>query len=266
MHKLERDLKDQFFTTISFPISRNEIEKAVDSFIDFLAEPKIIKEQIRFRVYHLHRRGDVGYTHRDPDDSIYNDSKDYFHYHDAIIDRYPELLAQNEVVRKFVERASPIWQAAKVAGEAVISQLSERYPHLWAHFFEGAVPHVILRFIRYNWQESKQNLAKPQFDAGSCTLAIAESAQGLRIGRDEASLRLVKNKPHEAIFFLSSNFNRVVNDEMFYPAWHDVIQLNEEYVGKPYARWAVVCFFEAQGMTAISREMTHTWHREKKFI
>lgn len=263
MHQLEKQLKDQLFIPISFPISRSYIEEAIEGFMEFLKEPEEVKNQIQFRVCQSHRRGDVGFTHRDPDESIYNDSKDYFHYHDAIIDHYPELLAQNEVVRNFFEKASPIWQAAKVAGEGVIHQLSEKYPFLWERFFAGEIPHIILRFIRYNWLESKENLAKPHFDAGSCTLAIAESAPGLRIGRDENSLKLVQNVPQEAIFFLSSNFNRLVNDDTFDPAWHDVIQLNEAHIGKPYARWALVCFFEAQGMTAISREMTHTCHQEK---
>lgn len=265
MHDLEKNLKEQFYTHVPFPMTQEEIKAAVDAFMIFLNEPEVVKQQIKFRICDSHRRGDIGYTHRDPDDSIYNDSKDYFHYHDLIIDRYPDLLAQNEAVRNFITKASPIWQVAKAAGEAVIHQLSQRYPQLPARF-QGDIPHVILRFIRYNWQESKQYLAKPHFDAGSCTLAVAESEQGLRIGRDETTLRLVQNVPNQAIFFLSSNFERVVNDDSFDPAWHDVIQLNQEHIGKPYARWAVVCFFEAQGMTAISREMTHTCQREKRDI
>jgi isopenicillin N synthase-like dioxygenase len=265
LEKLEKDLCEQYFTTIPFPISRQQITDAVDAFMAFLNEPEDIKDHIKFRVCHTHRRGDIGYVHRDPDDSIYNDSKDYFHYHDAIFDRYPEFLEQNQTVRTFIEKASPIWNAAKNVGLEIINLLSQRYPGLADRFFMAKEPHVILRFIRYNWQKSQQNLAKPHFDAGSCTLAIAESEKGLRIGCNEASLKLVQHSPHEAIFFLSSNFNRLVNDDTFKPAWHDVIQLQQEFVGKPYARWAVVCFFEAEGMTAIPRELTHTCSEEQVY-
>ena len=134
-----------------------------------------------------------------------------------------------------MEKASPIWQAARDCATDILKELSHLYPGLMDRFFTEEEPHVLLRFIRYHWQESHENLAKPHYDAGSCTLAIAESEKGLRIGADQDTLKLIEHAPGEALFFLSSNFQRLVADATLKPAWHDVVQLDKTIIGKPYA-------------------------------
>lgn len=42
--------------------------------------------------------------------------------------------------------------------------------------------------------------------------------------------------------------------------WHEVIQLDETRIGKPFARWAIVAFVEAHGVEALPRAETHKWY------
>jgi hypothetical protein len=43
--------------------------------------------------------------------------------------------------------------------------------------------------------------------------------------------------------------------------WHDVIQLNETLIGKPFARWAIVAFIEGHDVEALPRSETHKWYQ-----
>lgn len=38
--------------------------------------------------------------------------------------------------------------------------------------------------------------------------------------------------------------------------------MSETQIGKPFARWAVVAFIEAQGVEALPRTETHKWYTE----
>jgi hypothetical protein len=50
-----------------------------------------------------------------------------------------------------------------------------------------------------------------------------------------------------------------MNTDKLFPGWHDVIQLDETLIGKPFARWAIVVFIEAHGVEALPRTETHKW-------
>jgi len=127
--------------------------------------------------------------------------------------------------------------------------------------FETEHPHILVRFLKYDWQSSGKYLAKPHFDSGSCTLAIAESDAGLRIGSCPDDLQLVEHKTNQAIFMLSSNYRQLLNADTLSAGWHDVIQLDETRIGQPFARWAIVAFIEAQGVDALPRTETHKWYQ-----
>ena len=255
---LKQDLKKQYYCKVPFAISHEQIQDAVEAFMEFLKQPNNIKHHIHYKISDIHRRGDVGFIHRDPEDDIYNDSKDYFHYHDSIREQYADFLHAHPGVNNFIEKASPIWKAAQETAQNILKPFDADSPGLYERIFGAKLPHVILRFICYNWESAQKRLAKAHYDAGSFTLALAESERGLRIGIDEDSLTLVEHHPNEALFFLSKNFSKLINSTDYKPAWHDVIQLNDQIIGKPYARWSVVCFLDANDIEAESRESTHT--------
>jgi len=258
MTDIYQALHENNYVNVPFPMDRALIEDAVNAFFRFLEEPEDVKSHIDFSIAPRHRRGDVGYRHRDPADDIYNDSKDFFHYHPAIFREYPEFIEANPVVKDFLTKAQPIWELTRKTVDNVLQALDPQFPGLHSKVFETEEDiHIQLRFLKYQWTTSEKYLAKPHFDAGSCTLAIAESTQGLRIGSGPEDLQLVEHKPENAVFMLASNFQTVMESEKLSPALHDVIQMNETLIGKPYARWAVVAFIEAQDVEALPRSETH---------
>jgi hypothetical protein len=203
----------------------------------------------------------VGFVHRDPNDHIYNDSKDFFHYHPAILEKYGDFLDSHPVVNDFVQKAKPIWEATYQTVAHILKTFEPDFPGVCARIFDTQYPHILLRFLKYNWQQSGELLAKPHFDAGSFTLAIAESCPGLRIGRCPETLKEVEHQSGQALFMLSSNFQKVMDTDVLSAGWHDVIQVDKTLIGKPFARWAIVAFIEAHGVEALPRTETHKWYK-----
>lgn len=255
-------LKEQFYVGVPFPMERLMLEEAVQAFFKFLEESEAVKTHIDFSIAPQHRRGDVGYKHRNPNDHIYNDSKDFFHFHPALFEKHTDFLKKYPVVNDFMLKAKPIWDLAYQTIWTTLKAIEPNFPGLCAQVFDTEHAHILLRFLKYNWQNSGKYLAKPHFDAGSFTLAIAESGPGLRIGSCPENLKPVEHKAGEAIFMLSSNFRKVMDTDELAAGWHDVIQLDETKIGKPFARWAIVAFIEAHGVEALPRTETHKWYRE----
>ena len=258
--EIYKSLQEQFYTTLPFPMNPSVIQEAVQAFFKFLEEPEAVKTHIDFSIAPVHRRGDVGYQHRDPSGDVYNDSKEFFHFHPALFVQYPEFLEKHPIVNDFVLKAKPIWDLAYQTIFTTLSTLEPDFPGLCDKIFDAKYVHIQLRFLKYDWKSSGKYLAKPHFDAGSFSLAIAESCPGLRIGSNPENLKPVNHKPGSAIFMLSSNFQKVMDTDKLSPGWHDVIQMDETFIGKPFARWAVVAFIEADGVEALPRSETHKWY------
>lgn len=257
---MRKNLQEQFYVNIPFLISSDIIDDAIQAFFKFLNEPDDVKNHIDFSIAPKHRRGDVGFKHRDPSDHIYNDSKAFFHFHPALFDQYADFLKANPVVNDFVIKAKPIWDLTYATVKEILTAFEPEFPGVVDKVFNTDCPHLLLRFLKYDWDESGEYLAKPHFDAGSCTLAIAESCTGLRIGSCPENLQLISHKPGNAIFMLASNFEKMMNTTELSPGWHDVIQLDKTLIGKPYARWAIVAFIEAHDVEALPRSETHKWY------
>lgn len=257
---IQASLKEKFYVNVPFPFERIAIEEAVQAFFKFLEEPDWVKNHINFTIAPEHRRGDIGYKHRDPSEDVYNDSKDFFHFHPALFDEFTPFIQEHPVVKDFVDKAQPIWDLAYQTIHQILNTFEASYPGVKDKIFKTKYPHILLRFLRYNWQNSSKYLAKPHFDAGSFTLAIAESCKGLRIGSTPDDLQPVDHKDNNAVFMLSSNYKKVLDTDDLAPGWHDVIQLDETMIGRPFARWAVVAFVEAHGVEALPRSETHKWY------
>lgn len=256
---IQQSLKDKFYVNVPFPIESLIIQEAINSFFKFLNEPQAVKEYIDFTIAPNHRRGDVGFKHRDPNDHIYNDSKDFFHFHPALFEKYANFLISNPVVGDFVTKVQPIWDVAYRAVESIMKALDLSYPGAYSKIFETKDVHLVLRFLKYDWQNSGKYLAKPHYDAGSFTLAIAESCPGLRIGSHPENLKPVDHLEGNALFFLSSNFKKVIETDQLSAGWHDVIQTNDLLIDRPFSRWAIVAFIEAHGVEALPQTETHKW-------
>lgn len=261
--KIRKSLQEKYYVNVPFPVDCSVLESTILSFFKFLDEPENVKNHINFTIAPLHRRGDVGFVHRDPTHDTYNDSKDFFHFHPALLEKYASFLDEHPVVKDFVLKANPIWEAAHQTVAKVLDAFEPDHPGISTKIFDTEHVHILLRFLKYNWQESGELLAKPHFDAGSFTLAIAESCPGLRIGSGPHNLQPVIHNSDEALFMLSSNYQKVMETDTLVPGWHDVIQVDKTLIGKPFARWAIVAFIEAHGVEALSRSETHKWYTEK---
>lgn len=260
---IHQSLLNQSYAIVPFPIDLSVLEAAIESFFRFLEEPENVKSYIDFTIAPLHRRGDVGFKHRDSQDDIYNDSKDFFHFHPALFERYPEFLEAHPVVKDFVVKAKPIWDMAYKTIEDILLTFEPTFPGICAKIFATDSVHILLRFLKYDWQKSGDLLAKPHYDAGSFTLAIAESCPGLRIGSSPENLTPVEHQSGSAVFMLASNFQKVMDTDKVCAGWHDVVQVDQSLIGKPFARWAIVAFVEAHGVEALPRTETHKWYDKK---
>jgi isopenicillin N synthase-like dioxygenase len=254
-------LRKEPYVQVGFPIPRPQLEEAVTSFLEFLELPDSLKNHIDLKIAPLHRRGDIGFKHRDPNNDPYDDSKDFFHFHPLIFEKYKDFLNVNPVIHNFMMQAKPIWDATYEIVQQIMKLIDRRFNGASAKIFDTDEVHILLRFLKYNWNISGKYLAKPHFDAGSFTLAIAESCPGLRIGRGPDDLKVIDHKEGHTIFMVSSNFKKILDTDDFSPGWHDVIQLDETQIDKPFSRWAIVAFIEGANVEALPRSETHKWYR-----
>jgi hypothetical protein len=261
LDQLYDTLKKQFYVSVPFAVPKQTIDEAVESFFSFLQAPEGVKTVIDFNITPNHRRGDIGYKKRDSDDHIYDDSKEFFHFHPIILDRYADFLEKNPLVKDFALKAKPIWEVTYQTVDRILSMLDQKFPGAHSKIFNTNNHHIVLRFLRYDWVKSGKYLAKPHYDAGSFTLAIAENCPGLRIGSGPENLKIVEHEEDRALFMLSSNFGKVMDAPELSPGWHDVVQVDESKIGKPFAWGAVVAFIEADGVEALPRSETHKWYK-----
>ncbi len=250
-------LKNNQYIPLDFPIPKEQVHAAVDSFMEFLREPFEVKSEISYLVNPTHRRSDIGYCFRSDKQREGDDEKEYFHYHTTIRERYPDFLHNHPVVKRFVECADPIWWAAHDTVKEFLQSHREEFKDLDQKIFDFPEPHIQLRFLKYFYKNPGRELARGHYDAGTLTLAIAESNPGLRIGRSKESLVPVTHASGKALLMPGIDFPEHVSDA-YSPAWHDVIQLEEQSTQDSFSRWAVVCFFTVKGATSFSRESTHT--------
>jgi hypothetical protein len=170
-------------------------------------------------------------------------------------------LNENPIVHDFVTHAKPIWDATYDVVYQIMDAMDARFPGTQSKIFDAEHVHILIRFLKYNWAESGKYLAKPHFDAGSFSLAIAESCSGLRIGTGPEDLELIQHQDNRALFMISSNHKKIIDSDAICAGWYDVIQMDETQIGKAFSRWALVAFIEGQGLEALGREETHKWYK-----
>lgn len=253
-------LEQNYYVNVPVDLSFETLDEAIAAFYKFLDQPDDIKLKIGYKIAGNHRRGEVGLTHRDPHDALTHDSKDFFHFHPTLFDRYSDFLAKNPIVNDFMMKANHIWNTAYSTVSNIMKTLEPEFPGIHDQIFDTEEVHIILRFLRYDWKESKKNLAKGHFDAGACTLAIGESRPGLRMGSNDQDLKPIVHESGNAVFFLASNLRNIIKQKSLNPAWHDVIQMDDTCIGKSLSRWAIVAFIDAHGVDALPWEETHKFY------
>ena len=249
------DIREQIvehqFVRVPFPKDLSLLDPIIRTLFAFFALPDETKKRFAFRLIPDDRGTEVGYWTRSRAEGAL-DNRGYFHYNDYAEERFreegkncPELLA-------FMDAVKPLFQQAKTKMQEMIQVLDAEYPGLYEQFLPpNRHPLLLLRLLAYERMEPGDFLAKGHYDRGTCTLAIAESAPGLRIGKNQEDVKPVIHEPNTALFFPGLTMQDFTSSE-FIPSWHDVVQEEEHILNKQTARWAIVLFlgnWEQRNMT-----------------
>ena len=258
--KIASDLVKQNYVEVPFTISQERLREAADFFLEFLRLPQSLKDAFTVIADSNDRGSDSGYALRKKDAGR-SDNKEYFNYrgvtttllHDQI-----EYNRRNLTIVNFIQSARLIYGEAIEVLRQIVKVLDTRHDGLYSKIFLINPDRLIcLRFVKYDMTTKGDFLAKAHYDRGCCALALAESAPGLRVGRDEKSLKEIVRNGNTAIFMPAYTFARDIGSNMFTPAWHDVVQKSEDTYKDTVARWAIILFADVRSDDSISYENTH---------
>ncbi|OGY44276.1 MAG: hypothetical protein A2729_04210 [Candidatus Buchananbacteria bacterium RIFCSPHIGHO2_01_FULL_39_14] len=256
--QIKSQMMAQRYASVHFPLSSVELAMAVDDFLAFTDISDTLKHQFTsIKINPDDRGSDVGYMKRQQIKGAL-DEKEIFHYNEY----FPHLFAnnpalENPIVDSFLSSAQKVYLSAKACMEEIICEFEPHFPGVYTSFFpQGQLPHLYLRFLKYSTQREDTFLAKGHYDRGACTLALAESGPGLRIGSTPLDLREVEHQDQTAFFFAGTQFAEIITQE-FAAAWHDVVQKSEYKLNHMTARWAMVFFADQYNGRITTFEENH---------
>lgn len=257
-----QELAEKTFASVPFGMSRRELEDAAAAFFRFLALPQEEKERLHFYDRPENRQG-IGYVRKSgaEDEAGKQDYKEFFHYHPKIEKEFANSpLVKREETAAFLATGKRVYAEALKGMKQVIEALEPESPGLWEQLFPETEEHIeysALRFLKYEPSGEGNFLARAHYDRGCLTLAIAESAPGLRIGKNEASLKEVEHKEGAALFMPAYQLYSMTGNKVL-PAWHDVVQSSDDVYAENAARWAIVLFADAPGAPVPTKIEAHT--------
>ncbi len=238
---------DKPYFSVPFALSYEDLQEAAGAFLDFLKLPRATKESLWIRCGLENEGDEFGYRRREYLEG--GDNKEFFHYHPQfdveMKDREAYALPETQ---RFLDHARKVDVAAAETLHATLSEFSNEFPNLIDEYFPPSGRKTFVRFLKYDIAGQGNFLAKGHYDKGGCSLAIAESAPGLRLGRTDKDLALA---PHadRTVLFMPALRLRTVTDSRFHPVWHDVVQVSNDTLSQDAARWAIVFF--ADGVSQI---------------
>lgn len=254
--EITQSLRDRNYAKIPLAISRREYETAAERFFMFLQLPLEWKQSLHFFL-DPDNVAEVGYFSKSSDDGR-SDDKEFFHYHPAFRERFAEEIRRSPDLADFISAADGIYQKAEKLFREIAREFDNQFPGLYETLFPPQQPALLpLRFLKYHSREKGAFLAKGHYDRGVATLALAESAPGLRIGRSPEKLEDIVHEEKTAIFMPGLYFPNATSEE-FMPAWHDVVQKQEDSLSGDTARWAIVMFSNSVDMGHPSFQQSHT--------
>lgn len=255
------DWEERYYTQLQAPeVSRALLERAAASFFTFLTLPEELKEPIRRTL--SERKGDetridFGYMRRRATQDGDQEEKMFFHYHPDVETLYKaEIERAGEKASAFMCDAREVWGKTVAIAKDIVDEFETRWPGVRERFFpRDELPFLIIRFLAYDARGMGEFLAKAHYDRGDFTIALGESAPGLRIGTPE-NLKEIEHRNGYVVVMPGTGFPQDV-DPSIVPAWHDVVQKPEAQVSGTTARWAIVGFFDVTDKKYIPIEATH---------
>lgn len=257
------EIRERAYIQVTLFLEANKLKEAAESYLAFLTLPFETKQSFKIQSNLGGKPTSLGYIRRTKKSSV--DNKEFFHYNPLAEKSFTEnpnyLLSE---VSSFLTMARLVNQAATTTLKNILSIISEKYPEVSKEYSLNSLSErTILRFLKYDVEGAGNFLAHGHYDAGGCTLALAESAPGLRLGRTDKDLVQVKHEPGAAIFMPALYFH-TVTDHLFHPVWHDVVQLSEDTLSDSVARWSIVFF--ADGISQKNRPTDEEVYKPREFF
>lgn len=249
-------LNSHHYVTVPFVVPRSDLEIAANHFLEFLKLPDRIKRQLHFPA-RSHRASADGFTDKVGVDL--KDPKQFFHWSPMLLGETvcKQLRTKYSQIDSFFQTSESLYREI----EYVLSELYfEHLPEYRHHVFRGnQLIDGILRFLCYTPRDGHSFCARAHFDKGFSTLAIADSAPGLRIGCcNRHPLEPVRYQEGTAIFMPAWMLFQASKGHIK-PAWHDVIHAPQEQdVNELCARWSIVFFVNNPASEFCSWESAHT--------
>ncbi len=237
------DLNAQSFHKVVLTCTQEQIERAINAFFHFMELPEETRKRFSFKLGDDSGDMEVGYHTRSRANGN-PDNRGYFQYSVVGDEEFrktgsdcPELIA-------FLDAAKVVYDATVPTMREVVHVIDEAHPGIEQKIFDpgpGRILRIPLRFLGYPTTEPGDFLASGHYDKGATTIAIAESAPGLRIGKLPETVKDVVHEVGYGLFFPGIQLAHFTN-ETFAPSWHDVAQKDQDAYKPGFARWAVVLF------------------------
>ena len=249
-------IREQHYARVPFSVSRSELSAAAEQFLRFLNLPEETKRLLHFPA-RSHRASADGYTDKSTVDR--KDPKQFFHYSPWLMNQplSQDLAASNETVAAFFDAALQLYAQIEAS---LLTLFDAHLPAYRQQVFEGS--HLIdgiLRFLCYAPRPEHSFGARAHFDKGFSTLAVADSAPGLRVGCcNQHPLTPVHYREGEALFMPAWMLFQASQGEIK-PTWHDVVHApGEPDVSDICARWSIVFFINNPTYSFSTWDELHT--------
>ncbi len=256
--QLRNEIVEKNYATVSSSISMRKLELAAFHFMHLLESTEFKRVFAEKKIDPDNRSSRIGYFQKTTLKS-YPTTTDFFHYNDYVEHYFrEEFQNSSKEVETFFQLAREIYDESKYLMQKIILLFEKEFPGIYERFFPlDKKPYFYLRFLKYHPDPESDNLALGHYDRGGCTLALAESNTGLRIGKDQFQIVDVGHEAGEVLFIPGLMFPEITNSQL-QPGWHDVIQRQDQYWSRDTARWSIVFFAGYTGMRNVHFEEAHT--------
>jgi isopenicillin N synthase-like dioxygenase len=254
LDKILTELTQQGYAPLPFSLTKEYLNQAAESFMDFLELP----EKTKFSALAIKedRGSTIGYMLRHSQKDTRADNKEYVHYNEYFERFFKNLLdTGNPRIDNFVNYSRKIYKEAKRTIQTILDTFEPLVPGISERFISHEkLPRFYLRFIKYDCAGTNGLIAKGHYDRGALTLALSESSPGLRIGKPE-NLKEIVHEDSQAILFPGRAITEIT--DRIKPAWHDAVQKNAP--PRPgVSRWAIVFFADLINQPDYTWEQAHT--------
>ena len=238
---IKRQIQSKNYAEVSITIKPEKLELLAKLFLEFTKKNDEINNPFSKKIPN-YKRGRIGYICEERKEGN-TDTKEYFHYTSQVESLFKEVIEQNKnpTISELLILMREIHSEGKEAMLNIFQAFETEFPGIYNLFSESNSPLFTLRILKYNAMKKGDFLAKGHYDRGVSTLALAESAPGLRLGKNDKDLKEISHVKEKAIFMPAINFQRITSPQ-FHPVWHDVVQKEEHAVDNETARLAIVFF------------------------